>query len=163
MIGPTKKTLICAHRCGAYDNLENTVPAAMAAIKNGAHILQIDVKATKDGVLVLNADEDLSRLCKIGRFTWDFMFKDLPKIAAKEIDIPYMVSSDGKHEMYQLKKGDSQKITTLEELLSNLDKVDKEKRVWLFINLYGDLSMVKETQRILQKYKRDESTLWQHP
>ena len=58
------KTLICAHRCGSYDGLENTVPAAVHAItKSRAQMIQFDVRATKDNVLILVHDGDLSRPC----------------------------------------------------------------------------------------------------
>jgi len=69
-----------AHRCGSADALENTVPAALKALKSGAEILQIDVRGTKDNVPILVHDGDLSRLCHQGRFSEDFLFKDLPPI-----------------------------------------------------------------------------------
>ena len=52
---------IAAHR-GALPLLENTLPALLRAVEEGADLLEFDVQATADGVLVLHHDEHLARL-----------------------------------------------------------------------------------------------------
>jgi glycerophosphoryl diester phosphodiesterase len=52
-----------AHRGGAGDWPENTMPAFAAAIALGFRYLETDVQATSDGVLVAFHDDDLSRTC----------------------------------------------------------------------------------------------------
>jgi glycerophosphoryl diester phosphodiesterase len=54
-------------------------------------MIHCDVRGTKDNVPILNHDKDLSRQCQHGRFTQDFLYKDLPKISAPEIDMPFVV------------------------------------------------------------------------
>ena len=52
---------IAAHR-GALPLLENTIPALERAVAEGADLLEFDVQATADEVLVLFHDSDLGRL-----------------------------------------------------------------------------------------------------
>ena len=52
---------IAAHR-GALPLLENTLPALALAVAEGADLLEFDVQATADSILVLFHDADLGRL-----------------------------------------------------------------------------------------------------
>lgn len=55
------RALSCAHRSYWRMYPENSVPAILAAIDYGCDIVELDVRATKDGVCVLSHDRNLGR------------------------------------------------------------------------------------------------------
>lgn len=54
--------LAIAHRGDPYRHRENTLPAVLAAIEQGADLVEVDVATTRDGVVVLLHDDTLTRL-----------------------------------------------------------------------------------------------------
>lgn len=56
-----KSLHIVAHRGAHLEQPENSIAAIEEAIKQGASVVELDVRATKDGVLVLMHDKTLNR------------------------------------------------------------------------------------------------------
>lgn len=72
--------MIVAHRANIYDSLpENSLEGIKACIANNIDIIEIDIRITKDGVLIVMHDETLNRMTngkgKIGDFTWEELSK----------------------------------------------------------------------------------------
>ncbi|MBA3400338.1 MAG: glycerophosphodiester phosphodiesterase, partial [Acidimicrobiia bacterium] len=55
--------LAVAHRGGAGDFPENTMPAFQSSIDLGYHYLETDAQVTADGVVMAFHDDDLARTC----------------------------------------------------------------------------------------------------
>jgi glycerophosphoryl diester phosphodiesterase len=56
-----------AHRGASAHYPENTLPAFAAAVEAGITYLEMDVRATRDGVIVVHHDETLRRTCGVER------------------------------------------------------------------------------------------------
>lgn len=92
-----KTPIAFAHRGGASDAPENTMPAFQKAIDLGYIYIETDVHATRDGVLLAFHDDDLSRTC--GR--------------------PGLISEMDFTEVSQARVGGTEPIPLLEDLLSS--------------------------------------------
>ncbi|MCY1719448.1 glycerophosphodiester phosphodiesterase family protein [Prolixibacteraceae bacterium Z1-6] len=53
--------MVAAHRAGHNGYVENSIPAIQHAIDLGVDIIELDVKVTKDSVVVLNHDRTIDR------------------------------------------------------------------------------------------------------
>ena len=66
---------IFAHRGASAEFPENTMAAFRRAIEVGADALELDIHATRDGVLVVSHDPDGRRMCNVDQrladVTWD--------------------------------------------------------------------------------------------
>lgn len=69
------KVTITAHRGDSENAPENTLASFEKAIENGADVIELDVRQTKDGEIVIMHDESLRRTCgvnkKVGEITFD--------------------------------------------------------------------------------------------
>ena len=66
-IGTTGSVMTVAHRGEPVRHRENTLPAILAALRAGADMVEIDVKTTADGEVVLLHDDTLDRLWELPR------------------------------------------------------------------------------------------------
>lgn len=93
----TPNALAIAHRGGALEGEENTLPAFSHAVSLGYTHMELDVHATRDGVVVVHHDPDLTRV-----------FRDSRRIA----DMDYA-------ELRQLRSPKGAEVPRLEEVLSS--------------------------------------------
>jgi glycerophosphoryl diester phosphodiesterase len=61
------RPLIIAHRGGATEFTENTIPAFQRAIRIGADGIETDLRITRDGVVVIYHDDEYGRVEGVGR------------------------------------------------------------------------------------------------
>lgn len=69
-----------AHRGGASENEENTWSAFSHAIALGYSHIELDVHATRDGVVVIHHDPDLRRVFQDSRLIAQMDYQDLAKL-----------------------------------------------------------------------------------
>jgi len=69
---------VIAHRGGSMENPENTRQAFEHAVKIGAHMIETDVRITKDGVIIVAHDDGFTRLCGVDTLVKDTHSSELP-------------------------------------------------------------------------------------
>jgi glycerophosphoryl diester phosphodiesterase len=80
----SKYVVVACHR-GDWRNFpENSIPAIESIIRMGADMMELDLKMTKDSVLVLSHDHDVKRCTN-----FKSVFKDDPEKSAKVKDLTY--------------------------------------------------------------------------
>ncbi len=84
------RPIFFAHRGGAREAPENTIPAFQSAIANGVDVLELDVRATRDGELVVFHDSTLERTTN---GSGPLNEKSLAEL--RNIDAGYSFSNDG--------------------------------------------------------------------
>ena len=97
--------LVAAHRGDSYNFYENTIPAFELAIERGCHMVETDVRLTRDGILVLMHDESCKRTTGVDVTVTESTYGELQKLNAGD-------------------KNNPTKIPTLEELLILIKKQD---------------------------------------
>lgn len=125
--------LVAAHRAGAGEAPENTI-AAVDRAAGAAHLLQMDVLLTKDGVPVVFHDASLLRATGVDAKVADTSLADLPQLR-DELEVPFL-PPEGAAPLHASAHGPGGcKIATLDELLTKLKTLPK---TWLLLELWAD-------------------------
>lgn len=128
--------LIYAHRGNSSFYPENTMSAFRSAVESGAHGIETDVHCTKDGILVLTHDEEISRVSDGTGMIKDMTYEELLKYD------------------FGLWKGEAfkgERIPRLEELLDLLEETDMMLNIELKMGflLYPDIE-----EQVLEMVKK---------
>ena len=140
---------IGAHRGGAGERIENTMAAFDNAVEKGCTLLEIDVQETKDGIVVISHDNDLSRVTgqehqyKIS----DTLHQDLPTY------------SNGLHLDFMDEHCNSPQedlsFVTLEDLFI------RHPDVIIHIDTKeGALTLITKVSELIEQYDRHSKTIW---
>ncbi len=98
---------ITSHRGFSHDVPENTLLAIEKAIEEQADYVEIDVRLTKDGVLVLLHDESLYRTTGVNTSIWNLDYAEVSRLdAGKWLDVAYIGTKiPTLREVFELCKG----------------------------------------------------------
>ena len=120
---------ICAHRGAMDTHPENTIAAFREAVRLGAHMIELDVRMTKDGHLVILHDETVDRTTN-GK----------GQISALTIDeVKHLDAGNWKSEEFA-----GEKIPTLGEALAVMPQ-----NMWLNIHIKGGKKLGAMVARVI--------------
>ncbi len=74
------KTFLVGHRGVPELELENTLQSIEKAIELGAHVVEVDIQRTRDGVFVLSHDDNLLRVFGVGLNVRDASWEEVAKV-----------------------------------------------------------------------------------
>jgi glycerophosphoryl diester phosphodiesterase len=80
--------LAIAHRGDPIDHRENTLPAFAAAVAQGADMLELDLRRTRDGAIVVLHDQSLLRLWELDASVGDLDLSAVTRLGAGDVRIP---------------------------------------------------------------------------
>ena len=86
---PTPTPIIAiAHRGDPIGHRENTIPAFAAALAHGADMLELDLRRTRDGTIVVLHDQSLLRLWELDASVGDLDLAEVAGLGEGEVRIP---------------------------------------------------------------------------
>ncbi|CAL1517752.1 glycerophosphodiester phosphodiesterase family protein [Chitinophaga sp. MM2321] len=79
-----KSIFLIAHRGGVVDstNVENSLPALQAAIKKGYSMVEMDMRLTKDSVLIIQHDRNFKRYYGVDSAVSDMTWKQISQLVS---------------------------------------------------------------------------------
>ena len=86
-------TIAIAHRGDPQGERENTLASFAAAVRQGADMIELDLRRTRDGVIVVLHDETLGRLWDVDRSVADLDLAALREIGHADVRIPTLAEA----------------------------------------------------------------------
>jgi len=77
-----------AHRGDPVGHRENTLPAFAAALAQGADMLELDLRRTRDGAIVVLHDQSLLRLWELDASVGDLDLSEVARLGHGDVRIP---------------------------------------------------------------------------
>jgi glycerophosphoryl diester phosphodiesterase len=121
---------ICAHRGAMNTHPENTISAFREAILLGAHMIEFDVRMTKDNKLVIIHDRTVDRTTNGSGLVRELTLEEIKNLDAGS---------------WKSKEFIGEKVPTLEETLEVMPE-----NIWLNIHLKGGEELGEATAKLLE-------------
>jgi glycerophosphoryl diester phosphodiesterase len=81
---PNGRVMVVAHRVDWLNVPENSIPAIQNCIEKGIDIVEIDVRKTKDGQLILMHDKTVNRTTDGNGVITEMTFADIRKLHLRD-------------------------------------------------------------------------------
>ena len=85
---PNERALAIAHRGDPVGHRENTLPAFAAAVAQGADMLELDLRRTRDAAIVVLHDQSLLRLWGLDASVGDLDLSEVARLGEGDVRIP---------------------------------------------------------------------------
>ena len=138
---------ISAHRGGAGEYIENTMPAFDHAVQIGVNMLEIDVQETKDSVIVVSHDNDMYRATGKRGLISETLYADLPPYSNHlflQFDRVQCISSQTDFSFVKL----DDLFESHRDVVIHIDTKD------------GKPSLVNSVSELILKHDRLKNTVW---
>lgn len=164
------QVLVAAHRADHEVYPENSIPAIQSAIDKGIDIVELDIRETKDGVLVLMHDESIEKKTDGKGKVSELTFAELQAFQLKREGIVSREKIPTFESALQLAKGKIMididfKAETKSAMISTCKMVQAmhmQKQVLFFVYDYKDADVVREIANdipVMPRVRNAEQTL----
>ncbi|KAM7147778.1 lysophospholipase D GDPD3 isoform 3-T3 [Molossus nigricans] len=143
---PAFRTRLGAHRGGSGEKLENTMEAMENSMSQRADLLELDCQLTRDGVVVVSHDENLSRQSGVNRDVSSLEFEELP-LYKEELEIYF---SPG-----QFAHGSDRHMIRLEDMFQRFPRTPMSVEV-----KEGNDKLIHKIASLVRHFDRNEITIW---
>uniref|UniRef100_UPI00358FA1ED lysophospholipase D GDPD1-like n=1 Tax=Myxine glutinosa TaxID=7769 RepID=UPI00358FA1ED len=143
---PRGRPRLIAHRGGAGENLENTMTAFEHALNLGADMLELDVRRTKDGQVVVCHDSSLLRTCGKDADIRQLNYNELPRYRSR-IAVSFQPGCEcmGKDRRIPLLR---EVFTAFPDVSINIDIKD------------NDDELISQVSELVREFRREHLTVW---
>jgi len=150
-----QKILVASHRGGHKDFPENSLAAIDEAIRVGAHVVELDVRETKDGELVMVHDKTVDRTTTGKGEVNSYLYADLQKL---------FLTHNGQATSYRIPTLKEALLHTKDRILIDIDfKAEKFETAVRVYNLIAELGMSEQVLFFLYDYKEMPRLHQQNP
>lgn len=137
---------LVAHRGGSGEKLENTMEAIENSIAQRANLLELDCQLTRDGVVVVSHDDNLSRQSGVDKDVGSLDFEELP-LYKEELEV-YFSPGHFAH-------GSDRHMVRLEDMFQRFPRTPMSVEV----KVEND-KLIQEIASLVRRFGRSEITIW---
>nr|XP_017198046.1 lysophospholipase D GDPD3 isoform X2 [Oryctolagus cuniculus] len=143
---PTFCPRLAAHRGGSGERLESTMEAMENSMAQRADLLELDCQLTRDGVVVVSHDENLSRQSGLNRDVGSLDFEDLP-LYKEKLEVYF---SPG-----HFAQGSDRHMVRLEDVFQRFPKTPMSVEVKA-----ENEELIQKIAGLARRFERSEITIW---
>ncbi|ELK34760.1 Glycerophosphodiester phosphodiesterase domain-containing protein 3 [Myotis davidii] len=143
---PAFRPRLGAHRGGSGERLENTMEAMENAMAQRSDLLELDCQLTRDGVVVVSHDENLSRQSGVNKDVGSLDFEELP-LYKEELEVYF---SPG-----HFARGSDRHMVRLEDVFQRFPRMPVSVEV-----KEENEKLIHKIASLVRHFDRNDITIW---